>query len=238
VFGFFEMATEHTMNTGSPSEESQWENVISRAIEQSMENFLKESTKNVLSGAVSNAIRELTGTAVGALAGGVLSVLLKCVLTQHPSLLIKINKLVYEPFQTGMRIAEESMRLPCRSEQEVVFREDMLKLSLHKLNEAQTLLYEPDYVDERFAISVIRTLCAAQIRGGGSLAEMWAGEVLTLVEHRLSNAKKLFGKAHSEAIIARWREQHWLHMVHRPRRLNTKLPANRRRFVHVPKSRS
>lgn len=140
-------------------------------LKKGIETYAKTATEEAIRDQVSLILREASADIVGAFVGTVAGSLLKSVLRVHDNIAANLDKLIREPYVTGVRVAQEAMASQWYGEDERLFREQRLRFGIEKLEEALTLAKDnKKYEEERFLICLLQGLCAVEIRGGRPLA--------------------------------------------------------------------
>ncbi|MDB6174991.1 MAG: hypothetical protein JWL59_4302 [Chthoniobacteraceae bacterium] len=131
---------------------------ITSAVESGVKGILSEQGIQV-AGAVADAAANLSGSVVAL----VLSMMIK----SQDRVKEDLKALREGPFKTGMRTAEDGLKLVCKNVEEQEFRSDQLREAIHDLESAFDLVPQgPRYEAQRQYILFIQGLCSLQIPGG------------------------------------------------------------------------
>jgi hypothetical protein len=151
---------------------------LKAAVSQAVEELIKDS--------VSEASAQILSAIAGSVGGVGAKVLVRMLLRISDSVSAKLNTICREPFETGMRVAQEALDLECKSDDEHRFREQQLMFSLGQLERAWTLLAGNNKTQLRPVVRLAEGICAAEIAGAANYALPrlleWRNATLTEIE--------------------------------------------------------
>lgn len=179
------------------------EEALTKAIEAAVEAYSKSAAASLLSNVTSEAIRAMSADAVSALLGAVAGGLLKSALNLQDGVLKRVDSLVREPFETGVRVANEALTLPQATAEERQFRQSRLQFAVEKLDEAESVAAKGQDAEDLSAIAVIQVFCLSQINGAQALAHQRASKVLTQVEKKLRSLDASIARVEHEMQVNR-----------------------------------
>ncbi|HUP92143.1 MAG TPA: hypothetical protein VM074_07840 [Solimonas sp.] len=127
------------------------------------------------SGALTAATDELLKGVAGILA----KALLKYFLGVSVSLTSKVDALLNDPYQTGVRNVRDALSLRSETDAERNYRENLLRDGIKDLEHAWTLANGKTKERDRFVIRLLQGLAVTQVSGGHAHAAMKLSDCLT-----------------------------------------------------------
>lgn len=179
------------------------EEALTKAIESAVEAYAKSTATSLLQGVTSEAIRTMSAEAAGALLGSIAENLLKSILKVQDGVLKRVDSLVREPFETGIRVAHEALGLPAADPEERQFRQSRLHFAVEKLDQAASLAIRNHDSADANTIAVIQALCLSQIVGARTLAQARAQKAILHVESEIGRLSNAIGKLDAQVLQAR-----------------------------------
>lgn len=173
---------------------------IHDAIKDAVKSYAKSATKEALKDQVSIILQDMGADLVSAFLGSIASSILKSVLRIQNQVAANLNRLIREPFETGVRVAEEALSDDYGDEDERNFRAKRLDFAIQKLEEAITLSQgNKEYEQERIYLFLLQGLCSYEIRGGLPLARRRFSLVAEALE---SDSEQLYQRVQKLTAIA------------------------------------
>lgn len=179
------------------------EEALSKAIDEAVKGGIQEVTSALLKDAVSDTIRSMSAEAAGALLGSVASNLLKALLKVQDNVLKRVDSLLREPFETGIRVANEAMTLPVNTPAETQFRQMRLRFAVEKLDEAETIALRQRESAAQNVIEMIQAFCLSQLSGAELLARKRASSVIARLHVTIQGLHSEIEKLRAEAADCR-----------------------------------
>lgn len=147
---------------------------------------VKDHFFDTFSGKLTDVLLNLGAETAGRIASQMGVRFIKAIWTQNNIVTKQLERLVREPFRTGLRTAQEAFLLPFEDDQQREFRERRLETAINKLEEAQSLLKGSNTLShDKFIICLMISVCSSNVRGGSHHARAKAYECINMIEDAL-----------------------------------------------------
>ncbi len=143
--------------------------IAKATLNASVKEWSKSIAKEQLGEAASEAILTVVGDVAKETGEALVGPLLKVLLRVADKTNGKLDAMIREPLQTGLREAEIALTISCESQADYQWRNERFKLADAKLAEARTHAENRGTIENRFYIAFMRGLIAAQA-GAASFA--------------------------------------------------------------------
>jgi hypothetical protein len=143
---------------------------LEKVVYDSLKAAASQAVEELIKHSVSEASTVIFSEIAGSLGGVGAKVLIRMLLRISDSVAGKLDTLCREPFETGIRVAQEALNLECKNENERRFREQQLMFALSQLERAWTLMEGKTKSHCRRLARLAQGICAAKIAGGANYA--------------------------------------------------------------------